>query len=96
MFLKTLDGWPDWDWSAQQQAIREGWGLFIVRSNFAGPRQIQKIDDPNNWNLNATELIPNAFVSDEEAVEWVSARANEGSELHKQAFALHMKDWLLG
>jgi hypothetical protein len=68
-------------------AKREGWALFECDD---GTLQLQRVDVPSDVD----PALPSdpLFVSDEAAMEYVKARAAQGSELHIAALALHGQD----
>jgi hypothetical protein len=75
------------------QAKREGWALFTI-DDFTGKgrsglMEIQRLDDPQACfdDLPAAPI----FASDDEAIAFVTARAKEGSDMHRAALDMHGK-----
>lgn len=66
------------------QAFKEGWGLWTIDE---GKCQIQMLDDPQSVDESYPENCP--FTSDAEAIDFVVAKANDGSEYHRRALELH-------
>lgn len=80
--------------NSNRQAFSEGWGLFDVE----GVLRIQRLDDPKSVTEgNEHMIVPGVdypdepvFDGDGDALSYVTGRANEGSEYHKHALALHL------
>lgn len=65
-------------------AMLEGWALFECDD---GILRIQRLDCPNE----AIDTLPEQpmFDNDDKAIEYVSTKAREGSEMHRAALKLH-------
>ena len=57
---------------------REGWDIFAVDADGHAPREIQRIDAPEDGS-------DPCFESDQEAIAFVVARALAGSRMHLDA-----------
>lgn len=66
-------------------AKREGWALFVCDDNKV---RIQRLDDPQSTGYENMPVDP-IFESDEDAIVYVTRRANEGSKMHGSALVLH-------
>lgn len=78
----------EWCKKYHDQAKREGW---IITNNSQDEYCISKIDDPPEWILDdgsRLDYTEPKFKSDDEAVDYVMARAREGSEMHGLAWAI--------
>jgi hypothetical protein len=84
---KPQIAWPVED---DQAAAAEGWGLIEAQRDGVPARlEIQRIDDPDAWRAGDPETTTTPrFESDSDAVEYVIARAFEGSDLHARAVEL--------
>jgi len=67
------------------KAMHEGWAIFLCDDN---KLRIQRLDDPQNTDYENMPLEP-VFDTDEEAIAYVTQRANEGSKMHRASLALH-------
>jgi hypothetical protein len=74
-------GWRTFD---QRQAFAEGWCL--IYSDGRGVIEIQRDDEANTFSRPALGL--RVFKYDEEALEFVTKHAAEGSRYHQQALAV--------
>jgi len=71
-----------WDVGDNLNAEALGWGLFDTGSDGHPHFEIQGIDDPERG-------YPPEFESDADALDYVIARAADGSDLHARALAIH-------
>lgn len=71
-----------WSYEDQTAAVAEGWALSIF--------------DGRDTLINNGGHLISSFNTNEEAVEFVKAKANEGSNLHRRAIEIHIAAFLIG
>ncbi|MCE5317415.1 MAG: hypothetical protein LLG04_08680 [Parachlamydia sp.] len=69
------------------QAYREGWGLFYIDRNTF---RILVLDDPQSIHESYPKRA--VFNEDEDAVDFVTYAASQGSRYHKKALKLHTRE----
>lgn len=64
------------DFKSFQKTLKEGWDMFVCHGSDDGIVQLQKVDEDDT------------FKNDKEALTFVIKKAQEGSQIHKDALSL--------
>lgn len=84
--MPTMDDWTEAEF---RLANGEGWDLFECHGSDNGPWQLQKIDDPDEYEAgNPGVRVTARWHSDDDVWRYVWERAQAGDEPHGKALAI--------